>query len=186
MVSICLSDLFFFLGFFFCIVSLRIKLLSEMEKKNTTKKNNLTDSKVLPHFSVHTRHWPPEDISCLTLYDVHALMYSIFKDIALYPSALPTGQPEDEGGKKGSVVSCTAFASAKKKQQKNEKKRKKKVMRCFMIICIKAAVGCLGLLCTTCVYMYAVPLVCCEICWLLSLYKGFLYKSRLGNLMSLL
>lgn len=30
---------------------------------------------------------PPEDISCLTLYDVHALMYSIFQDIALYPSA---------------------------------------------------------------------------------------------------
>lgn len=67
------------------------------------------------------------------------------------------------------LVQLLHLRQKKKKKLPNSEndekgKKKMKVMRRFMILCIKAAVGCLGLLCTTCVYMYAVPLVCCEIC----------------------
>lgn len=86
MVWICSSDLFF-LPFFFCFCFF---LLHCEEKKTTKKKIYMyigATAKCFHILACAPVIEPPEDISCLTLYDVHALMYSIFQDIALYPSA---------------------------------------------------------------------------------------------------
>lgn len=61
---------------------------------------------------------------------------------------------------KDPMISCTGFASAEKKMEKIEKKNH----ALFHDHLYFAAIGCLGLLYTTCVDMYAVPLVCCEFC----------------------
>lgn len=92
-----------------------------------------------------------------------------------------------ERQKEDSVISCTAFASAKKKQRKNEKKMgKKKIMRCFMIICNRqqqAALDCYVLLVYICMlyHLSAVKFVDYS-AYIRAFYR---YKSRLGNLTSL-
>lgn len=107
----CTVQLFQFVSvgvfFFFFVLC-----LSKDEAPVRNKKRSSFDQwKVLPHFRLMAAHpsspppphptpthlpFPPEDVKCLslvfwvTLYDIHALMYLMLKDIALYPSALPT------------------------------------------------------------------------------------------------
>lgn len=128
--------------FLYCVFS-RIELLSKTKKR----KSSFDQWKVLPDFRLMAAHpstlphSPPltflyhqrmSNVWSLWSFALHCMVYStcthVFNVKRYCIVSKCFANTLDERWKKDSVISCTAFASAKKWKEK-------KIMRCFMIIC---------------------------------------------------